>query len=68
MIAEIRPLAEINVDAVRLLYQQLRIVNTIRFIRHFTNGLGNYTEERDEIFHDQTLDDLIEQIEQRRKL
>ena len=68
MIAEPRPLSDVTGDAIHLLYRELGIVNTLRFIRQFTNGLGNYTEERAELFGEQTLDDLLGQIEQQRKL
>ena len=67
MIAEMRPLTEITVEALRLLYKELGIVNTIRFLQQFTNGLGNYTEERAALFADQTLDDVIKQIKERRQ-
>ena len=67
MIAEMRPLTEITVEALRLLYKQLGAVNTIRFLQQFTNGLGNYTEEREVLFADQTLDDLVKQIKERRQ-
>ena len=67
MIAEMRPLTEITVEALQLLYKQLGAVNTIRFLQQFTNGLGNYTEEREVLFADQTLDDLVKQIKERRQ-
>ncbi len=67
MIAEMRPLTEITVEALRLLYKELGIVNTIRFLQQFTNGLGNYTEDRAALFADQTLDDVIKQIKERRQ-
>jgi hypothetical protein len=41
-------------------------VNTVRFINQYTTGYGNYTEERRELFADQTLADLIDEIKQRR--
>jgi hypothetical protein len=67
MIAEMRPLTEITAEALRVLYKELGVVNTLRFLRQFTTGLGNYTEERAELFADQTLEDLIAQIKQRRQ-
>lgn len=67
MIVETRPLTEITAEALRLLYKELGIVNTIRFLQQFTNGFGNYTEERAALFADQTLEDLIQQIKERRQ-
>ena len=62
MIAEPRPLAEVTQEAVRLLYKEMGIVNTVRFLGQFTTGYGNYTEERAHLFTDKTLDDLVDEI------
>jgi len=37
------------------------------FISQYTTRYGNYTEERRELFANQTLDDLVSQIKQRRE-
>lgn len=66
MIAETKPLVEITQDAIRILFREIGVVNTVRFINRYTMGYGNYTEERRELFADQTLDDLINEIKQRR--
>ena len=62
MIADTKPLAEITAQALRLLYQQMGVVNTVRFISQFTAGYGNYTEEREKLFGDMSLDDIISAI------
>ena len=62
MITESKPLAEITQDAIRILYREIGVVNTVRFINQFTTGYGNYTEERRELFADLTLDELLEEI------
>lgn len=67
MIAEGRPLAEITQEAIRVLFREIGVVNTVRFLNQYTTGYGNYTEERRELFADQTLDDLVSEIKQRRK-
>jgi len=66
MVAQTRPLAEITQEAIKLLFQTLGIVNTVRFINQFTTGYGNYTEEREALFGDMTLDDVITEIKQSR--
>jgi len=66
MIAETKPLAEITQNAIRILFQEIGVVNTVRFINQYTTGYGNYTEERRELFADQDLDELIDEIKQRR--
>lgn len=66
MVVQTRPLAEITQEAVKILFQNLGIVNTVRFINQFTIGYGNYTEERDEIFGDKSIDEIIRNIKQDR--
>ncbi len=66
MMIDTRPLTEITEDALKVLYKELGVVDTLRFINQFTPGYGNYTEERDQLFADATLDDLIAQIKQKR--
>ncbi len=63
---EARPLAEITRDALRVLYKEIGIVNTVRFIGQFTTGYGDYTQEREQLFADMTLDDIVSEIRQRR--
>ncbi|MBI3958844.1 MAG: hypothetical protein HY328_08545 [Chloroflexi bacterium] len=66
MIADTKPLAEITQEAIRVLFREIGVVNTVRFINQYTTGYGNYTEERRELFANQTLDELIDEIKQRR--
>ncbi len=67
MITGVRPLAEINQQAIRLLYEELGVIDAVRFLKQFTQGYGNYTQERDSLFADMSLDEIVNQIEQRRK-
>lgn len=59
MMAEPQPLAEITQEALRLLYRELGLVNTIRFLNQFTTGFGNYTEERRSWLENQTPDEVL---------
>ena len=61
-----KPLAEITQDALRILYKEMGIVDTLRFVSQFTVGYGNYTEERDQLFGDMSLDDMVSEIKGRR--
>ena len=36
------------------------------FIRQFENGSGNYTDEREELLKDVTIDDIISSIKKRK--
>jgi hypothetical protein len=66
MIIEAKPLIEITRDAIRLLSKEIGIVNTVRFVNQFTVGYGNYTEEREQLFADMTLDDMVAEIKRKR--
>lgn len=62
MIADTLPLAEITKEALRVLYKEIGVVNTIRFVNQFTVGYGDYVEERKILFANMTLDDLLSEM------
>jgi hypothetical protein len=66
MTTELKPLSEVNHQAIRLLSERIGVVDTFRFINQFTIGHGNYTEARDALFGHLTLDEIISAIEKRR--
>jgi len=68
MIVENRPLVEINQQAIHLLYRELGVVDAVRFLKQFTQGYGNYTDERDSSFGSKSLDEIISEIEKKRKI
>ena len=68
MIRQARPLAEITTEALRILYREIGIVDTLRFVGQYTRGCGDYAAEREELFAGMTLDDIVSEIKQRRKL
>jgi hypothetical protein len=39
--------------------QEMGIVDTVRFLNQFTTGYGDYTEEREALFKDLTLDEIL---------
>lgn len=57
-----KPLIEINRQAMELLYRELGIVDTVRFLKQFTTGLGDYTVEREALFAGKTLDQIVNDI------
>jgi hypothetical protein len=67
MISDMRPLIEVNQEAIHLLYRELGVVDAIRFLRQFTQGYGNYTQEREDMFADKSLEDITDEIENQRK-
>lgn len=60
------PLAEITQSAIRLLCQEIGIVNTARFLNQFSTGYGNYTEEREDLFGEITVEEIAAQIKRSR--
>ena len=67
MITDVRPLIEINQQEISLLYKELGVVDAVRFLKQFTQGYGNYTQEREVLFANKSLDDIVSEIEKRRK-
>ena len=66
MMAEPRPVAAITQTALNVLYREIGVVNTVRFINQFTTGYGDYTKEREQLFAQMTLDDLVTEIKHQR--
>jgi hypothetical protein len=62
MIVETKPLIEVSQTAIRLLCKELGVVNTARFLNQYSQGFGNYTEERDQIIGKMTVEEIIGKI------
>jgi len=67
MMTQARPLAEITNRATGILYKELGVVETIRFMSQFSAGQGNYTTERDSWLLDISLDQAISEIRNKKK-
>jgi hypothetical protein len=67
MAVPVRPLSDINEEAIRLLSREMGAADTARFIRQFTTGFGNYTEERKELFDGLTLEEASREIRERKE-
>lgn len=61
------PLAEVTTRALRILVQEIGVVNTARFINQYTNGFGDYTADRDELFKDLTIDDIVKAMKEKQE-
>ena len=59
MNVQTKPLSDITQQAIDLLFKEMGIVNTMRFLNQFTTGYGDYTQEREALFKDLTLDELL---------
>jgi hypothetical protein len=62
MTVEVKPLAEVTQEAIRVLIQELGPVDTVRFVNQFTVGYGNYTEERRQLFAGLSLEEIVSEI------
>ncbi len=62
MTVEAKPLVEVTKEAIKVLSQEMGIVNTVRFINQFSNGYGNYTEERAELFEGLSVEEIVTEI------
>jgi hypothetical protein len=65
MSVEQKPLVELTEEALTILQRELGTANTIRFIRQFSSGFGDYTAER-ATQPEETLDELLAAIRARR--
>ena len=59
MSIQLKPLTEITQQAIDLLFKEIGVVNTVRFLNQFTTGYGDYTEERESLLKDLTLDEIV---------
>ncbi len=67
MISDARTLMEINQQAIHLLYKELGVVDAVRFLKQFAQGYGNYSQERDLIFGDKSLAEMLAEINKLQK-
>jgi hypothetical protein len=65
MAIEARSLVEITKEALKVLYKEMGIVDTVRFINQFTTGYGDYTQEREQLFKGMTLDNIISEVKKK---
>lgn len=64
MSVQSKPLNQITQEAIALLFKEIGIANTLRFLNQFSSGYGNYTEEREARFKDLTLDEILQQMKE----
>ena len=62
MNVQTKPLNDITQQALALLTKELGVANTVRFLNQFSPGYGDYTMERDALFADLTLDEILAAI------
>jgi hypothetical protein len=62
MIVPAKPLAEVTERAIRILSREMGVADTMRFLNQYATGSGNYTDEREALFKDLSLDDMLSEI------
>ncbi len=62
-----KPISEINRRATHILFTEMGVVDTIRFMNQFSIGQGDYTKDREKWLGDISLDNAISQIKAERK-
>ena len=53
---------ELNIMAIHLLFREMGVTKAMRFIQRYTDGDGDYTQERDPTLGDMTLDEIYNEI------
>ena len=61
------PLAEITHNAIQLLCREIGIANTARFLNQYSFGQGNYVEDREAIFKNQSVEQIVLEIKRLRE-
>lgn len=67
MNTQTRPVSEISRRATHILFKEMGVVDTLRFLNQFSVGRGDYTKERDNWIGDISMDDAIAQIKAEKK-
>lgn len=49
------------------MFENMGVVDTIRFLNQFSIGQGDYTKDREEWLSDMSLDDVVSQVRLGRK-
>ncbi|HUE69294.1 MAG TPA: hypothetical protein VMP01_00235 [Pirellulaceae bacterium] len=57
-------LAELSERAIRLLCRELGVADAIRFLSQYRRGSGDYTRDRDQLFKQKTVAELVADIKE----
>lgn len=59
---EQKPLVDLTNEAIGILMRELGAADTLRFLGQYTNGRGDYTEERRAWVDSMSLDEILGEI------
>lgn len=63
MSTQAKSLSQITQQAIEILSKEIGIANTVRFLNQFSTGYGDYTEEREALLKDLTLDEILKRMQ-----
>lgn len=63
-----KPLAEVTQNAIRVLCRELGVADTLRFLNQFATGSGNYAQDREDLFGNVSLDEILNTVRNRSSL
>ena len=56
------PLADLTQSAIHVLCREIGVVNTARFLNQYSLGQGDYTQERQQLFGQMTVDEVVAEV------
>lgn len=66
MSVPVRPLQEVTAQAFTILVREMGLADTVRFVNQFSSGYGDYTAEREALFADTGLEQILKALERAR--
>jgi hypothetical protein len=63
-----RPVEEVTQEAIRILAREMGLADTMRFLRQFVSGTGNYVEERHALLGNPSVEEFFAEVERREAL
>jgi hypothetical protein len=66
MTTHVQSISEVTQRGTNALIKEIGVVDTIRFLNQFRVGSGNYTLERDKLFGEMSVKDIIGEIKKSR--
>lgn len=67
MSTTIEETSEVTSEAIRLLFREMGIAKTLRFLNQISGGHGDYTKEREKLFEEMSVEDLVAEIKKKRQ-
>ena len=66
MSIQLQTMQQLTKRAEDALIKELGIVDTLRYLSQFRSGIGNYTDERQQLFAGMSVKEIVREIKERR--